>query len=272
MRGDVVRGENATDRIAAGNALRGRDDVGTNADLLVGEEGARTRAPRLDLIHDEERMVLVAELADALCELRVNRQNAAFALHGLEDDGAGAVRNLLLESLDVVEGKMRDGAGTRPEAERILVLTAHAHRKERAAVEAVREGNDFILLFAVKINRGAAGKLQGAFIRFGARVREEDAVEARHLRNLSRKLKGRIVRENVAHVNETGALRFKRLSHGLRRIAERIDGNAAAEIEVGAAFAVVEAALFAAHQNEVRWLVTRKHDLIIGRARNFSHH
>ena len=166
---------------------------------------------------------------------------------------------------------MRDGAGTRTEAERILVLSAHAHRKERAAVEAVREGNDLILLFAVKVDRSAAGELQSAFVRFRARIREEDAVEARHLRNLHRKLERRVVRKNVAHMHEPGALLFERLSHGLRRVAERIDGNAAAEIEVGAAFAVVEAALPAAHQNEVRRMVARKHDLIIGRARNFSH-
>ena len=266
--GDLFRRKDATDGDAAREALGGGDDVGAHADLFIGKERAGAATARLHFVQDEKGVVLVAELAHALGERRIHGKHAAFALHGFEDHGAGLLGNLLFKSGDVVEGEMRDRARTRTEARGVLVLPAHAHREEGAAVEAVCEGDDLVLLFAEVVKGCAARELQGGFVRFCAGIREEDAVKARERGEVLGKRKRRVVREDVAHVAEAGALLLEGLANGLRGVAEAVHGDAAAKVQIGAAFGVPEAALLAVGEHDLRRVVAGNHDVVIIGASN----
>ena len=124
-------------------------------------------------------MVLVAKFAHALGKRGVHGQHAALALHRFENHGAGAVRNLLFKSTNVIERQMGNRTRTRAEAGRILILPADTDREKRAAVETVREGDDFILLLAVVVKSGSAGELKRSLIGFSAGICKKHPVKPR---------------------------------------------------------------------------------------------
>src|SRR5204863_4462175 len=62
------------------------DKVGLDAEVLDRPDGARPPDPRLHLVRDVEDAVLAAECAQSLEEVPRHRDEAAFALYGLEHD------------------------------------------------------------------------------------------------------------------------------------------------------------------------------------------
>lgn len=105
-------------------------------------------------------MVLVAKFAHAFGKSGIHGEHAALALHRFENHGAGAVRNLLFKSANVIEGQMGNRTRRGPKPEEYLSWPADTDREKRAAVETMREGDDFILLFAVVVKSGSAGELE----------------------------------------------------------------------------------------------------------------
>src|SRR2546425_3524288 len=61
---DLVAREHRADRDAVGEGLREGHDVGLDPRVLVRPEPARPGDPGLDLVEDQERPRLVAELAE----------------------------------------------------------------------------------------------------------------------------------------------------------------------------------------------------------------
>ena len=122
-------------------------------------------------------MVLVTKFAHTFGKRGVHGQHAALALHRFENHGTGAVRNLLFKSTNVIERQMGNRTRTRAEAGRILILPADTDREKRAAVETVREGDDFILLLAVIVKSRSAGELERSLIGFGAGVCKKHPVK-----------------------------------------------------------------------------------------------
>ena len=268
---DFVRSQDASDGNAASEPLRGGNDVGADTQLFVGKEGAGTGATRLHFVKDQKGVVLRAEFAHAFGERRIHRQHAAFALYRFKDDGAGLIRNLLFEGCNVVKGEVRDGTGARPEAFGVLILSADAHREERAAVEGMRKGNDFVFGFAEIVVSRAAREFQRRFIGFRAGIREEDAVKPRERREVLRERQRGFVREEVAQVAEFLTLLFKGLADDLGGVSETVDGNAAAEIDVFTAFAVPKATFLTADENGIGGVVAGDHDVVIISTSNGHH-
>ena len=65
------------------------DDVRHDAGALEGEEPAGAGAAHLDVVHDHQDVVLVAQGADPLEPLHGEGVDAAVGLDGLQDDGRG---------------------------------------------------------------------------------------------------------------------------------------------------------------------------------------
>ena len=122
-------------------------------------------------------MVLVTKFAHTFGKRGVHGQYAALALHRFENHGTGAVRNLLFKSTNVIERQMGNRTRTRAKAGRILILPADTDREKRAAVETVREGDDFILLLAIIVKSRSAGELERSLIGFGAGVCKKHPVK-----------------------------------------------------------------------------------------------
>ena len=90
---DLGAAEHARERQAVRDRLRDADQVGLDARVLDREEAAGAAEAGLHLVGDEDDAVAVADLAHACDELGRRDDEAALALHRLEDDrgdGLGA--------------------------------------------------------------------------------------------------------------------------------------------------------------------------------------
>jgi hypothetical protein len=166
-------------REAARERLGRRHQVRLHAIMLHGEELAGAAEAGLDFIGDEQDAVLVAERAQLHHQFLRRDVEAAFALHGLDDDGGHALRlHVTLEQqLDAVDrvfhrdALVGDGEGHMPDAGRHgaeLGLVGHdlageRHAQQRAAMEAAVEGDD------IRAAGIGAGKLDGVLDGFGTR-------------------------------------------------------------------------------------------------------
>ena len=86
--GRVVRDEQAADRQPVREPLRERHELRAHAGLLEGEERPGAADARLHLVEGEERAELVCERRSRGDERRLERDDAALAENGLEQDQA----------------------------------------------------------------------------------------------------------------------------------------------------------------------------------------
>ncbi|MNI48567.1 hypothetical protein D3C73_1031350 [compost metagenome] len=173
----VLAGQQCGQRHAAADALGQRHDVGRDVGMLVGEHLAGAAHAGLDFVHDQQQLVLVGQLAQALHELLGSGEDAAFTLHRFQHDGDGLVVDQLLHRFQVVQFGLGEAFHLRGEHLVPARLARCGHRGQRAAVEAVVHGDD--LVGAVLLDLAPlARQLDGAFVGFAAAVGEEDAVKA----------------------------------------------------------------------------------------------
>ena len=117
--GQVITSARATgdaERQTGGDALRDRDDVGVEAEVLARKHAARPAHARLHLVDDEQDAVLARELAEPLVEFHRRHDVAALALDRLDDDGGHFVGRDQVDQdliLEVVQALGR--AALRPE-------------------------------------------------------------------------------------------------------------------------------------------------------------
>ena len=137
MAGHLVGGEHHADGETAAQALGVGQDVRRDAIVHVGEQLAGTAQAGLHLVEDQQRAVLIAQLARAFQIRLVRRQHTAFALDRLQHHGAGLVGNGRFQRRQVVIGDMFDAFDLRAETIGILRLAADRNGEQRAAVEAV---------------------------------------------------------------------------------------------------------------------------------------
>src|ERR1700675_3951814 len=96
--------------------------------------------------------------------------DAAFALNGLDEDGAGLIVDQLARRFEVAEGSVLEAGQHGIQALVVFRLTGGTEGAEGAAVEGVDGGNDLVApaRFAVQ-----PGHLDGCLDRLGAAVTEE---------------------------------------------------------------------------------------------------
>ena len=121
--------ETIADTLGAG------DDVGTNAEPLVGEELATTSVAALYLIADEHRAILLAGCLQTLGKLLIDHTYAANTLYALDDaSGNVALGKLALPCLKVVEGQIGHVAAI-VDGRNNLGIVGHLNRQRRTTVE-----------------------------------------------------------------------------------------------------------------------------------------
>ncbi len=170
---DGPGGQHRRNRVeAAGEGFADDDDVGGDAFVLEGKELAGTAQAGLNLVHDQENVV---GLADVLGRLQVavrGHQDTGFALDGFDHKGTGVGGDGLLQGLDVAKGHDFEAGREGPEAIFILGLGGAADDGGGAAVEVVFADDDFGLVLgdALDLVAPLAGGLNGGFHGFGAGV------------------------------------------------------------------------------------------------------
>ena len=114
----------------------------------------------------------------------------------------------------------------------ILVLPRGGERRERAAVEALFEREDRVSIRAVGLGCVLARGLDGALVRLGAGVGEEDALHARALAEELREIRGGRGVKQVRDVLHLPELRRDGGDPLGIRNAEGVHADAAREIDV----------------------------------------
>ncbi len=248
--GDLAGGQHRTDREAAAQALGTGEDVRDHAVVHVGEQLADPAHAALDLVEDQQRVVLVAQLARPFQVGLLRRQHAALALDRFQHHGAGLVGDRRRQRFQVVVGNVGDTLELGPEAIGILRLAADVDGEQGAPVEAVAGGDDLVLLRAVDIVGVAASQLEGRLVGLGAGVGEEHPLGEGGVHQLARQAQGRLVGEDVGNVPDALGLLGERLDQRRMRVAQGGHGDAAGEIDQFAAALVPDARSLASHRDE----------------------
>src|SRR5262245_43500258 len=128
---DVLARQHGADRHAVGERLGQRHDVRLDPVVLIGPAPAGPRDAGLDLIDDEERARLVAELAQPAQVVIVGQVHTALTLDAFDDDAGGAVVDRALHRAQVVVGHVLEAGHQRLEAVLVLLLTGRGQRRER---------------------------------------------------------------------------------------------------------------------------------------------
>ena len=249
--GPVPGGETGSDREPATEAFRDRDDVGSDAGLLVREQRAGASHAGLDLVEDEEAAVLVAQLAQPPQALGRHDADAALALDRLDQDRRSLRADRRAQSFVIAE---RHNVETRQQRRIALCQLGAADGRDARhgpAVERTLEGHDPVPLRRARGREMAADHLDRALDRFRTRVAHEDGVrergadqplgEPRKLRDL----------EQVGDVPDPAGLLDQRRGEVGVTVAQARDGDAAAEVEHAAAVAAVEPRPLTAREREI---------------------
>ena len=230
--GDLFAQQHGTDGQTAAQALGQGNDVRLEVVVLAAQEGAGAAHAGLHLVHDEDQVLLVTELAHSLHIIGVQRHDAALALDEFQHDGAGVAVHQLLQRLDIprrgVQEPLIEGAEIVVEH----LLTGGGQGGDGAAMEAVDQGDDRGAVLAVVVHAVLAGGLDGALVGLGAGVAEEHLAHAGALAQLLGQLAA-----GGGVVQVGGVLQFVGLlGHGFRpgqvTVAQAVDADAAGEVQI----------------------------------------
>ena len=179
----------------------------------------------------------MASVAGAIPKRFGDGMNAAFSLNRFDQNGADGVVELGFEVGDVVEADKLDARQQRREGQAIFFGGRDAHGAERAAVEGIVHRQDAVLWRGTRGEVGGSAavetrEFQRAFDGFRTAVGEKHAVHAGPLRELLREraLKGVVVQ--IREVNSARGFAADDFDDARMRVAERVDGDAAEEIEI----------------------------------------
>src|SRR4029079_15027142 len=224
-------------------------------ELLVGEERPGAAEPGLYLVDTEKCSDLAGDLRRGPDEALLQRQHAALAEHGLEEDcrEPAARRDGCLKRLDVIRPREGEPGDERPEALPLPGLAGGGEGAVGSAVEPSLERHDPRAL------RRLACDLERRLVRRGARVAEERLPATETLREEPCKPKHRLRPVEVRRVPEPVELRVRRLRDGGMTVSEPDDRDPGAEVEIRAALVVPDAAPLAADDGQVGARVGRQH-------------
>ena len=255
----ATESNHAAHRETSGNPLGERDHIRRDAArqvfALEGEPCAGTTDARLHLIENQQRTVLVAQLTRLLDELRADRPHAGFALNKLHNHGGD--RGLIALSARLERGLQRLGVTRFDELdirhqrlERFTNgrLIRGGQRAERAPMESVDQRDNTRRTVGRQRTPIQLGELQRRLIAFSPGIAEIHARalgRAGKFKEFGGQLDLRLGSEIVAHMGDFRGL----FAHGFHprgvRIAERVDGDAAEEVEIAVAVHVPNMRAFA---------------------------
>ncbi|MNF83817.1 hypothetical protein D3C84_661500 [compost metagenome] len=230
--------------------------------MHVGEQLTGTAYAGLHFVEDQQRVVLVAQLAGTLQVSNVCRDHTALALDRLDDHGAGLVGDLRLECFQIVVRHMADAGDFRAETVGVLRLTADTHGEQGTTVEAVNSGDDFVLFRAETVMGDTTGQLEGGFVGFGAGVAEEGALSEGRVDQLVGQTQGRFVSEHVGHVPQLVGLLGQRANQRRVCMAQHVYGNPAREVDQLAARLIPDSGARTTNGDKGRRCVIGNHYLV----------
>ena len=214
---NLLRGQHSADREAAAQRFRTGKNIRRHAVVHIGEQIAGAPHTALNFIKHQQRLMPIAQLAQALQKRWRCGGDAAFSLDRLHHHRAGMVIHHRFHRVQVVERNMDDIRRFRAKSVGILRLTTNGNGKQRAAMKGVMEGDDFGFKRAMTHAGIVARQFEGGFVGFGAGVHKQHALGEGRVDKLTPQTQRRFVSKNVAGVPQRFTLRFQRVHQ--RRMA-----------------------------------------------------
>src|SRR5271157_945491 len=236
---------------AAGKRLGQRSDVRQNAVVLISAPLACAAHAGLNLIGNKKGSSRAGQRTRLGEELLRERAYAAFALDGFDEDGTDFIRKFRAQVSDIVELHKIDAWHNRAEWLAILGLVSGGDGAEGAAVKALLKGDKScadLLAFAAQESGVRAGQLERAFPGLSAGVGKECAIKAGTLGKPLRQLRLALVEKQIRNVNEGAALFQNCICDGRMGVAQRVDADAAQQVEIAIALFVDELHELAANE------------------------
>src|SRR5579871_1856387 len=216
---------------------------------LVSEPRAGPADTALGFIGDQQGVVLISELPRAGCELVSQRINSAFALNHLQNDARSAAANGRFQRGHIVHGHDVHARQQRLEIGTVLWLAGHRERAERAPVEGVIQGYDFVLI-RVQQMAVSARHLEAALHGFGSGIGEKSAFETADACQPLRQptLKRMVIK--IRRMDEEPGLLANGFDNARMGMPQCVDPDAGDEIEVTPALLVIHIAAPAAFDQQ----------------------
>ena len=155
--------------------------------MLIGEQLAAASHTALYFIQHQQRLMLIAKLAQSLHEFLRRRHDAALALNRFNHDGAGVIINHRFHGVQIIERHVDNIRRFRAESIRIFWLAADRNSKQRPAMKSVMKRDDLAFERAVTFTGVVTRQLKRSFVGFGTGVGEEDALGKGRLNELTGK-------------------------------------------------------------------------------------
>ncbi|MEN3366277.1 MAG: voltage-gated potassium channel [Burkholderiales bacterium] len=235
---DLFACEQCRERYTAADAFAKRHDVRDDIGQLIGKQFAGAAHAGLDFIDDQQYALLLREGTQGLHEFARCRNNAAFALHRLEHDGNRLVADQFLDAVEVVQFRLQEARHLWRVQGVPSRLAAGRHGGNRAAVEGVVEGNDFVPVAAggvLVLLAPFTRQLDRAFIGLGTAIGEEHAVEHRILCQQGCQMDRRLVIERRRRVDDFLCLCVERILDLWRCMPETVHCPALQVVEIALA-------------------------------------
>ena len=224
----------------------------------IAQKAAGAADAGLHLVQHQQQAMLVAERAQADEKRARDDAHAAFALNGLDQYAGGVRADQRAHRVEIAEGRLIEAVDRRAEAVEIFGIAAGGDGRQRAAVEGALECDQPIALGAPARRMIFARRLDRAFDRLGARIGEEGEIGEGRLRQPFGEPLGGGDAEQIGDVPRRRGGGVQGSDEMRMRMAERIDRDAGAEVEIAFAIGRDEPSALAALEGEVGPRIGRK--------------
>src|ERR1039458_8511245 len=239
--GYLIGAERGAHGNAAGQRLGQGGDVWLNAEVLIGAPLSGAAQAGLNFIGDHQGSRRVGQRA-RLCEKFLRKRTyAALALNGFEEDGADFIREFGAQIGYVVELHKLEAGNDRSEGQAVLFLMGGRDGAKSAAVEALLENQEFgsdLPAFLAQDSSVSARQLERGLDGFSARVGKVNAVHAGESGNSLGQIRHLIIEVVVGGIDQRATLPGDGFFNHLAAVAERVDSDAAEQVEIAIAVLV----------------------------------
>src|ERR671933_2525095 len=173
----LLLGQHRADGYATAQAFGASKDVWDYPKALVGVQVTCAARAGLDFIEDQERSMLVAEIAQAVEEALRCIVDAALPLNRFDNHRRSLRAHSCFSDLQVAERRVGEAGEHGTEALVIGALRGRGQTAVGTSVEGLGEGKYLVFLGAALFVGVLAGELYRGLDRLGARVAEEDLVK-----------------------------------------------------------------------------------------------
>ena len=204
--------------------------------------------PILHAVHKQHQVMLITQLAQAQQIIRLGGRHSTFALNAFHQNRDRCRRDQRPHSRKIVVRRVAKSRNARAESLLDLLLSSGRNASQGAPMKGIEGGEN---LEPALIVSELARQLEQPFIGLAAAITEETFARPEQAYQRLGQPALLFVIIKVRHVNELARLLDQGLGDCRVRVAQRSDGDAAAQIEITLAGHVIDVAARAVAQDQV---------------------